>query len=198
MRLKRRNEKEGETMKIVAITGSSRLNGNTSYLIDEALKEAGRRGIETEKIILNSLDLRPCQNHSDCGSRTSCAWQDDGEKVLNSFASADGVILASPVYFYNVSAQMKIFIDRTIFLRRHKIEPKAKSIGLIAVGSSSGTDDTIDALKRFLASLEGLRPDEALIVVGHARGAGEIKANEAVVNQARELGAKMAGHLLGK
>jgi hypothetical protein len=53
-------------------------------------------------------------------------------------------------------------------------------------------------LKRFLASLEGLRPDEALIVAGHARGAGEIKANEAVVNQARELGAKMAKHLLGE
>jgi multimeric flavodoxin WrbA len=185
-------------MKIVAISGSPRLNGNTSYLVDEALKEASRRGIETEKIILNKLNIRPCQSHDDCASRTSCALQDDAEKVLNSFASADGIILSSPVYFYNISAQMKIFIDRTIFLRRHKIEPKAKCVGLIAVGSSSGTDDAIDALKRFLASYGGFRPDETLSVVGHARGAGDIKANEAVVNQARELGAKMAGHLLGE
>ncbi len=185
-------------MKIVAIVGSPRLNGNTSYLADEALKEASRHGIETEKIILNNLDMRPCQNHPDCASRTSCALQDGAEKVLNSFASADGIILSSPVYFYNVSAQMKIFIDRSIFLRRHKIEPKAKCVGLIAVGSSSGTDDTIDALKRFLGSLEGLSPDEALSVVAHARGAGEIKANQAAVNQARELGAEMARRLLSK
>jgi multimeric flavodoxin WrbA len=185
-------------VKIVAIVGSPRLNGNTTYLVDEALKEASRHGIETEKIILNSLDLRPCQNHPDCASRTSCAWEDDAAKVLDSFTSADGVILSSPVYYYNVSAQMKIFIDRTIFLRRHNIAPKAKSIGLIAVGSSSGIDDAIGALKRFIASVGGLSPDEALCVVGHARGAGEIKGNEAVVNQARELGTKMAAHLLGE
>jgi multimeric flavodoxin WrbA len=191
-------DKKGETMKIVAIAGSPRRNGNTNYLVDEALKEAGKHGIETEKIILNSLNMRPCQSHDDCASRTSCALQDDAEKVLNSFASADGIILSSPVYYYNVSAQMKIFIDRSIFLRRHKVEPKAKCVGLIAVGSSSGTDDAIDALKRFLASIGNLNPDEALVVAGHARGAGDVKTNEAVVNQARELGAEMARQLLGK
>lgn len=183
-------------MRIIGIVGSPRLNGNTSYLVDEALREADKRGIETEKIILNSLNIHPCQNHDDCASRTSCAWEDDAQQVLDSFASADGVILSSPVQFYNVSAQVKIFIDRCIFLRRHNIKPKAKCIGLIAVASSSGTDDAIGALKRFLASLGGLSPDEALIVVGNARGAGEIKANEAVVNQARELGTKMAQALL--
>lgn len=185
-------------MKIVAIMGSPRLNGNTSYLVDEALKEASRRGIETEKIILNSLNIHHCQDHDDCKSRTSCAWEDDAAKVLDSFVSADGVILSSPVRWANVSAQMKIFIDRCIFLRRHNIKPKAKAIGLIAVGSSRGADDAIAALKRYLADLGGLSPDEALSIAGYARGAGEIKANEAVVNQARELGAKMAAHLLSE
>ena len=182
-------------MRIIGIVGSPRLNGNTSYLVDEALREADKHGIETEKIILNSLNIHPCQNHDDCKSRTSCAWEDDASQVLDSFASADGVILSSPVQWGNVSAQMKLFIDRCIFLRRHNIKPKAKYIGLIAVGSSSGTDDTVAALKRFLADL-GLSPEEAQSVVGYARGAGEIKANEAVVNQARQLGAKMAQVLL--
>lgn len=183
-------------MKIVAIEGSPRLNGNTSYLTDLVLKGAASRGIETERIILNSLNIHPCQNHDDCRSRTSCFWEDDAAQVLDSFAAADGVILSSPVHWDNVSAQMKLFIDRCIFLRRHNEKPRARAIGLIAVGNSSGTNETVAALKRFIAQLDALSPDKVVSVVGYAKGAGGIKGNEAMINQARKLGATMAQTLL--
>ncbi len=183
-------------MKIVAIVGSPRLDGNTNYLVDQALDEAKKRGIDTEKIILNRLRMGPCQAHEECTSAPSCLLKDDGDKVINSFVSADGIILASPVYFEDVSAQMKIFIDRNRFLRRHSMKPKAKSVGLIAVATSSGTDETIATFQRFLASVIDLSSDKVLSMAGYAKAAGQIKDNELAVNQARELGAKMAQQLL--
>ena len=125
-------------MYILAIVGSPRLDGNTTYLVDQALRQATELGARTEKIILSEYKVSPCLGHKNCSEFDSCVQQDDGRGILQKFCEADGIILATPVYYYDVSAWMKIFIDRNYFLYRHGGKCRAKTIGIIVVAGSAG------------------------------------------------------------
>lgn len=185
-------------MKIVAIVGSPRANGNTNYLTEQALEEAGKLGIDTTKFILTQYKINPCQGHDECRELASCLQKDDTEFIMRQLYDADGIILATPVYYYNVTAQLKAFIDRHIFYRRHKWQMKARCAGLIAVARGAGIEDANDALIRYLKLCSSIPPDKVLKVSGLAATAGEIKNNSAVVEQARKLGRDMAQALLQK
>jgi multimeric flavodoxin WrbA len=67
-------------------------------------------------VILSELEIKPCVGHDDCSAYKECPQNDDMNLLLNKFLEAEGIILATPVYWYNVTAQMKTFIDRTILL----------------------------------------------------------------------------------
>src|SRR4030043_2362559 len=136
-------------MKVVAIVGSPHSKGNNSYLVDEALKEISSQGIDTEKIMLGECVVNPCLGHEKCGTFTVCKIRDDAPGIIAKYNKADGVILATPVYFFDVSAQMKAFIDRNFFTFTHEGKKKAKYAGLIAIGGGGGADETIATLKRF-------------------------------------------------
>ena len=164
--------------------------GNTSYLVDEALKEIASQGIETEKISLAECAIAPCQGHEDCGTFKACKIKDDAPAVIKKFNEADAVILASPVYFYDITAQMKAFIDRNYFSFRHDEPRKAKYAGLIAIGGGGGADETIDSLKAF-AHL----PEKNVFIVAGYTGDGAAKDKPALVKQAREMGKTLAAKL---
>lgn len=102
-------------MKVVAIVGSPHAQGNTSYLTDVALQELSVKGIDTEKFVLGQYTIGPCLAHEGCSTFTICKVKDDTPGIIEKFNQADGVILASPVYFWDVTAQMKTFIDRNFF-----------------------------------------------------------------------------------
>ena len=179
-------------MKVVAIGGSPRLQGNTDYLIDQALDELASHGVETEKIVLNQYKISPCQAHDNCSSLKQCLQQDDAPWILEKFSMADGVILASPVYFTSISAQIKAFMDRSFFLFRHDIEPKAKCFGLIAIANRVGFDETIQELKKFTGP-PGAPRAQVFTVKGAAGGPDKhVKDNPELVEQAREMGRQMA------
>ena len=89
-------------MKIIAIVGSPRPKGNTNFLVDEALKESEKLGAQTEKIIITKYKINPCLGHDNCALRDSCKWKDDTSWILKKMSEADGVILATPVYYFNV------------------------------------------------------------------------------------------------
>ncbi len=179
-------------MKIVAVIGSPRPGGNTEYLVDQALAEIAAQGIDTEKILLGRYRITPCQGHDDCASLAACRLKDDAPGIIERFRLADGIILGTPVYYYNMSAQMKAFIDRNYFLYTHDIELKAACAGLIAVAGSYGTDQTLRALSRFLSlSAEGGK-ERILTLAGHAHTIGEIRTNTVLAEEARQLGKRMA------
>ncbi|MBM2830976.1 MAG: NADPH-dependent reductase [Dehalococcoidia bacterium] len=180
-------------MKIVAIVGSPRPEGNTSYLVDEALDEARKQGIATEKVILVERQIGWCLGHLDCGTQTACLHdRDDAAEIIEKLFSADGVILSSAVQMGNVTGIMKNFMDRTRFKRRQKIQMPARSIGLIAVASSSGIDDTLAVLERYVGRQSPIPPEKIHKVGGKANKPGEAKANPELTKQARDLGKKMA------
>jgi multimeric flavodoxin WrbA len=177
-------------MKVVAIGGSPRLNGNTNYLIDQALEELTSRGVETEKIVLNEYDVGPCQAHINCESFTECQQKDDGNWILDKYSEADGIIMASPVYFGSLSAQMKTFMDRTFFLFRHGKTINAKCAGLIAVAGRAGMDETIKDLNKFVRRV----PDIKLFSMTGASGTPDAdpKGQAEMIKQAKDMGHQMA------
>ena len=98
-RLRYNNFLRREELKLLAIVGSPRLKGNTNYLVDQALREATKLGGQTEKLVLSEYEVNPCLGHDDCASFDSCLQQDDMGWILDKFCEADGVILATPVYY---------------------------------------------------------------------------------------------------
>lgn len=182
-------------MKVLAIVGSPRVDGNTSFLVDQALAEIAKSGIETEKLIVSQFQINPCLAHDDCGQRPSCHQSDDMKGIIDKVWNADGVILGSPTYFHNVSGQMKVFIDRNRFYHRQQRKLKAKSAGVVVVANSTGTEVAADVLKRFLASTSNIPPAKVLLAVGLTKPPTTARANPELIEQAKALGRKMAEEL---
>ena len=185
-------------MKILALVGSPRLGGNTDSLVDQALEEAAKLGAQTEKITLSQYTVAPCLGHDDCESFESCVQKDDTSWILDRFCEADGVILATPVYYYNVAAQLKAFMDRNYFLYMHDRKSQARSVGVIVVAQSEGIEDTVHTLKRYMNDAFEVSEDRILELTGYAYKLGEAKNNPQLVEQARELGRQMVESLTGK
>jgi multimeric flavodoxin WrbA len=183
---------------ILALVGSPRPGGNTDFLVDQALEEAAKLGAQTEKIILSEYSVAPCLGHDDCGSFKSCVQKDDTSWILDKFCEADGVILATPVYYYNASAQLKAFMDRNYFLYMHNRKSKAKVVGIIALAESQGIEDTVHTLKRYINESFNVAKDKILELHGYTYRLGEASNNPQLVERAREFGREMVKSLTDK
>jgi len=182
-------------LKLLAIIGSPRPNGNTNYLVEQALGEAEKLGAQTDKIVLSQYEVNPCLGHKDCASFKSCRQKDDTGWILDRFCEADGVILATPVYYYNVSAQMKAFIDRNYFLYKKDRRSRARAVGIIVVAEMEGIEDTLYTLKQFVDWSFDVKEDGRFIVSGYASKPGDAGKNLALVEEAKKLGRQMVESL---
>ncbi len=183
-------------MKILAIVGSPRLEGNTNYLVDQTLEEAKKLGAQIEKIILDKYKVNPCLGHDNCASFESCLQDDDMGWILDRFREADGVILATPVYYYNVSAQMKAFIDRNYFLYKHDQKYRAKVAGIIIVAEQEGIEDTLHTLRQFTDEFN-VENNRIFTVCGYAGRIGDAQNNLPLLEEARKLGQQMVASCQG-
>jgi multimeric flavodoxin WrbA len=105
---------KGGSMKIVTLLGSPRTKGNSAAIAGRFTETAENLGAETKTFALNKLTFRGCQACMACkGKLDHCALDDDLTEVLDEIRDADVLVLAAPVYFGDVTAQMKMFIDRT-------------------------------------------------------------------------------------
>ncbi|OPX76205.1 MAG: Iron-sulfur flavoprotein [Methanosaeta sp. PtaB.Bin018] len=123
-------------MLVVGVSGSPRKAGNTEFLLNEALAVARERGFETEDIHCSELKIDFCTDCGDCSKGRPCPKEDDVARVLATLERADGIIVASPVYFGSITAQLKAIFDRTIQLRRQNFKLKNKIGCAITVGGS--------------------------------------------------------------
>ena len=99
-------------MKILGISGSPRKGGNTDTLLDRSLEGARSAGAFVEKVILNDLNFKPCQECGGCDETGICVVQDDMQPLYKKLIDSDSVIIASPIFFGSLSAQVKMMIDR--------------------------------------------------------------------------------------
>ena len=99
-------------IKILGIAGSPRQNGNTTLLLDEALKGAREAGGSGNKIVLWNREINPCLGCGTCQKEGYCVQEDGMDKIYNATCSSLGIVLAAPIYFNSLNAQTKAFIDR--------------------------------------------------------------------------------------
>ncbi len=116
-------------MKVLGIAGSPRRGGNTDLLLAEVMKGAVSRGAEIKIIILSDLTIAPCEHCDSCLETGRCKVEDDMQKVYNQLEQADRLVLASPIHFMGVTAQMKAMIDRCQALWVRKYQLKIPPLG---------------------------------------------------------------------
>jgi len=142
---------------------------------------------------LNQYKIAPCQAHDSCASATECLAKDDGNWIMDRFQQADGVIVASPVYFGTISAQIKTFMDRTFFLFHHQKDLNAKCAGIIAIDGRGGSDEASRELGKFFR----LGSSKVFILKGHAGPPdNDPKKQTELIKKAETIGQKIADMLL--
>jgi multimeric flavodoxin WrbA len=132
---------------IVAIYGSPRRRGNTATLLKHAVQGAVDAGAQVNEIVLRDLKMSPCLEIYACKKNGRCAIKDDFHQVVDQILSAKALMLASPIFFYTVSAHTKILMDRcqSLWVKKYWIdkvpfgqwEPKRKGL-FISVGATKG------------------------------------------------------------
>ena len=139
-------------MMVVGICGSPKKAGNTEFLLSEALAVAGERGFDTQRLLISEMKVDFCNDCGDCSKGKSCPKEDDTTAILSSLERADGIIIASPVYFGSVTAQLKAVFDRTIPLRRQGFRLKDKVGCAISVGGSrnGGQEKTLETVHAWM------------------------------------------------
>lgn len=134
-------------MHVLGLQGSPRLKGNTNYLLDTFLGEAANRGAYTEKLHVARMNIAPCIGCGNCEKKGFCIIRDDdmAGSLYTLLRRADAVVLASPVYFYNVPAVMKALVDRTqaLWSRKYRIGLDDPARGrrkgfMLSVGATKG------------------------------------------------------------
>lgn len=100
--------------KVTIIVGSPRKESNTHILVKEARKGLEESNVESEVFFLNDLSIKGCQSCGYCKANdtTDCAVQDDMQRIHKAMETSDGILVASPVYFGDVTAQTKLWEDR--------------------------------------------------------------------------------------
>lgn len=184
---------EAGKMRILGLSGSPRVGGNTDIILNEALKAAKREGAEVSLMRISDYKLQPCDACGTCFDTRRCVIDDDGEKIYQEIFEADGIILGSPSYFQGVTAQMKIFIDRIGFLAlaRGRKDFESKVGGVIAVARRSGVTNTCNQMMTFLTAVRMIIPSGGrAFAIGREKG--EVAKDEEGMKSARFLGRMMA------
>ena len=187
-------------MKMLAFQGSPRKGGNSDILLNEAIRGAEEAGAEVEKIELVDLDISPCLELYACKKAGNCAIKDDMQALYTAMEKTPRIILASPIFFYNVSATAKAFIDRcqAKWVKRYMLGIETVSDverkgALIAVGATKGKklfDGVRLTAKYFFDAIHMSYSDELLV-----RGAddkGDILKQPEALEEAFALGKRLA------
>ncbi len=185
-------------MKVVAFNGSPRKDGNTAILIRHAFSELEKQGIETDLVQLSEGEIHGCIACYKCMENKDqrCAVKSDSaNKYIELMLGADGIILGSPVYFQDVTPEMKALIDRTGYVARSNGRMFKKKAGASVVAQRrSGAIHTLDTMDHFFLSGEMILVGRA---IGIGREKGEVENDEEGIRLVKSLGQRMAW-LLGK
>lgn len=193
---------------IIAIYGSPRRDGNSAELLKQAVAGARQEGAHVEEVFLRDFKISPCLEIYNCIKTGECAIRDDFPEILAKLEASKGIMLASPIFFYTVSAHTKIFMDRcqSLWVRKYWIEkqifgktPQTRKGLFISVGATEGKklfDGAILTVKYFFDVLNaGLW--KTVLCRGVDRK-GEIEKREDYLKEAYQAGRGLARALQEK
>ena len=160
-------------MKVTAFNGSARKDGNTAILIKEVFKELEAEGIETEMIQLSGKTIKGCIACGKCfeNKNQRCVVDNDfANECIEKMLVADGIILASPTYFADVTTEMKALIDRAGFVARANSDMLQRKIGAAVVAvRRAGSIHTFDTLNHFFLISQMIIPGSSYWNLGIGR-----------------------------
>jgi len=180
-------------VKAIGIVGSPRKNGNTEILTRHTLKAIEEEGVKTELIRLAGLDIKPCNACMVCKKEERCPIDDDLWPIYTKMKKADAIILASPVYFGSVSAQMKALMDRAGYIAMgngRKFEGKVG--GPLVVARRAGHNFTFAQLMYWFHIAGFFMPSSTYWNIAFGREPGEVEGDEEGMTTAWNFGKNVA------
>ena len=183
--------------RVLILAASPRNNGNSTILASKAAEGVKAAGGEADLVLIGKLKIAPCNACDACrkNPEAGCVIKDDMQPLYQKIRDAQGVIFATPVYWFNVSAQMKLFIDRTYAVHGEGgYAFTEKDVGVILtyededVFASGG----VNALRSFQDICTYVKADLVGTVQGSAGKAGDVQANVKLLQKAYDLGRKIA------
>ena len=180
-------------MKVVGIVGSPRKNGNTEMLTAHTLRAIAEEGLDTELICLAGLDIRPCNACMVCREEERCSIEDDLFPIYLKMKEADGIILASPVYYGSVTALIKGLMERAGYIARHNGEPFSRKVGgPLVVARRAGHNFALAQLTFWFQILGMVVPGSTYWNVALGREKGEVQNDEEGMKTAWNFGRNVA------
>ena len=179
--------------KVLVLLGSPRRKGNSAILADQITKGAKSAKAKVETIYLHGKTIAPCKACFTCQKKNSkgCSIQDDMQDIYLKLIEADAWVIASPVYWFNMSAQTKIFMDRCFALPAYQKEPfmgKQIAIAMTYGGEDPFDSGCVNALRTFQDAFGYIEAKIVGMVYGSAMAAGQIQSNKKVMKEALDLG----------
>jgi len=173
--------------KVLVLSASPRKNGNSDLLCDQFMKGAQQAGHQAEKIFLKDKKINYCTGCGTCiNGKKSCPQKDDMAEVLEKMIASDVIVMATPVYFYTMNAQMKTLIDRTCS-RYTEIRDKDFYFIVAAADSSKrAMERALEGFRAFTSCLSGAK-EKGIVYGTGAWNIGDIKGKPAM-KEAYEMG----------
>jgi len=177
---------------VIGIAGSPRVEGNTEKLVTEALKTAAEEGAQTELIRLANKEIKPCDACLSCRKTGECRIKDDFQEIFEKMIKADGIILASPVYFGSATPQIMALIDRAGYIsgaRGRVFENKVG--GPLVVARRAGQNFTFAQLLFFFLHQGMIVPGSTYWNIAFGREKGEVLEDKEGLRTARNFAKKI-------
>lgn len=177
-------------MKVIAINGSPRKDGNTYSALRTACLMLNEQGIETEIVNVGPMSITGCKACGGCAGKGKCVINDGFNEIADKVAEADGIIVGSPVYYAGINGTLKCFLDRFFYV--HSAEMRFKPAAAITALRRSGVTHTFQTIYNFFTFAEMLITPTNYWPGVHGTAKGEADQDAEGMQIARSIGRNMA------
>ncbi len=185
---------------IIIINGSPRKGGNSDILTEVLLESALEHGASAEKIRLVKAKVKPCLECGGCDETGKCVIEDEGNELFNKIAQADYLVVASPIFFYNITSITQAMVERSqacwvskYLLKQGPWGGKRRKGIFISVGATKGRllfDGVTRVMKYFFDAVDA--DYQGALLYRNVEAKGAIERHKDAMKQARELGMLLA------
>ncbi|MDE7157282.1 MAG: flavodoxin family protein [Lachnospiraceae bacterium] len=183
-------------MKVLGINSSARVDGNTAILIEKVFEELNKAGIETEMVQLSGKIIEPCKACWACGGKKNCVHKKDQfQDIFVKMTQADGIILGSPVYTANISANMQALLERASVVTdmNHNENLFKHKVGAADTAARrGGALNALDGINHFFMLQNMFIAGSSYWPMAYGQMPGDVRKDEEGLDTMRNLGQNMA------
>lgn len=180
-------------MKVLAISGSSRKDGNTAIVLNTILNELKNKGYETELMQLFDKKINPCRACFTCGGKNNCTFNDDSfNEIFDKMKEADAIILGSPTYSANISSRMQALLERSSVVADMNPGLFNRKIGVsVVVGRRGGLLNAIDTLNHFFLNHEMFVVGSSYWNIAYGKLVGDVEKDKEGIQTMNNLSSNL-------